>query len=176
MTFTKFLATVSTAALLATPIAAQNAPDTNPAPDTGASAPSAGSQTAENDAVQSGDQDPMPTTFETQVFETADSMNAVLAGQTMDAANPWVGKMVKLNDGNDAGTISEVYVDGAGSATAKVEINEALGVNAQEMLLSLGAGNIEGDEIELAMNKEQFIEQAAMTVGVEPGAEKSVDN
>ncbi|MWB77119.1 hypothetical protein GLS40_03690 [Pseudooceanicola sp. 216_PA32_1] len=189
--FKTLLASVSAAAILATPLAAQVAQDGNQrvgtaqeetmqmdqdtvnrvestevAPDT---APLTGNERV---GVAQEMDDQTPATDSPMTIGTAESLKAEIADSTLNPANAYVGNWVKSSDGAELGQITGVYENPNGTQTAVVALDDTLGLDTDEFLVNMSAQASVDDSITLAQTKLQFMNEVAEIVGTTPVAEK----
>ena len=180
MTFKTILASVSAVALLAGPVAAQTANPVDPAgarPET--QMKSDADTTINNEtAVDAGEnmrtgvpaeQDTASSAMDSPyTIGTTNSLQMELNSDMMVADSPWVGKTVTTADGIPVGSVTEVYTDGT-TDTARVMLDDSLGLDADEFLIQMGSGSTAGD-LTLAQNEVEFKNEMAEIVGTEMGA------
>lgn len=183
MTFSKFLASVSAAALIAAPAMAQQDEtlDRSGTPaeevvdgdentvinneDRGVGDEELGNTRVGEFQADAEDSPAMDSPYQ---IGTVDSFDMELDGSMMVADSPWVGKTVTTADGIPVGSVSEVYSDGE-TATAKVMLDDSLGIDAEEFLVQMGADTPAAD-VELAQNEVEFVTEMRNIVGISPGA------
>ncbi len=187
MTFKTLFATVSTAALLATPLAAQ---------ESGSQIDRAGTPSEE---VVSGDEDTVISNEEQGVgprelgnrrvgdFQYDDSSAAAddspfMIGEVQDvtpdssawmsdAQSRWHGTSVETINGRPLGDVKDVFVDDGGVTYAEVELKEDLGIDsADSVFVAFGADVGDMDGIQLPQTEDEFMTELAERTGLEPRA------
>lgn len=185
--FKALFATVSTAALLATPLAAQTVPadddirsgtpaeqememdqsevnrveDPQVAPDQGIG----GGNERVGVAQEIDDQTPAGPSEMT--IATSESLDAETSGAMLNDSSALIGKWVKSADGAEIGQVKEVYDNANGTTSALVSIDNSLGLDADEFLLNMASAGGADADIMLPQDKDQFVKEVASIAGIE---------
>lgn len=184
MTFNKILASVSVAALLSGPALAQSIATTVDPKGVPAEDLVQGDENTvinnEDAIIESADGANMRTGIPAEealtspagdspyVIGTTTSFEKELAGSSMVSGSPWIGTSVTTADGIPVGSVTEVYSDGA-IATAKVELDDSLGIDTDAFLIKMGVDATAAD-FELAQNEVEFVTEMRNLVGITPAA------
>lgn len=183
-------ASVSTAALLASPLAAQNASGSGSEIDRsgtpGEQVVQQGGDTVVNPETTAVDESksdnmragaPQESTAansamdSTFTVETVDSIDATLSESMMDSSSPWVGKSVTSIDGTPLGTVAGVYTGDSGMSYAEVTLDDKLGIDADSFLIGMAADTDSSmDGIQLPHTQVEFSAELQKKAGLTPGA------
>lgn len=185
MTFKTMLASVSAVALLASPLAAQESEiDRSGTP--GEEVISGDNDTVINNETQEvgpqelGNQrvgdfqyDDYASAADDGPFTvgTVETMPTGYTDDMMAADSPYAGMSVETVDGTPLGTVSNVYMDEAGTSYAEVMLDDSLGIDADSFFVALGADVGEMDGIQLPQTKAEFTANLKEKVGIQPGAD-----
>ncbi|WP_163850437.1 PRC-barrel domain-containing protein [Pseudooceanicola aestuarii] len=192
MTFKTMLASVSTAALLALPVAAQEqiksednvsgvpAEELNQAADSNYSELTDQGAKAEAEAVKQDNPDGVPAeelaagdtapeAMDDYTLGKTDSLDDWIDGATEDTQNAWIGNDVRTSDGVSVGTVDRVYTDGT-TQTAVISLDQTLGLDDDEFLIRMGAASSADSEIMLPIGSVEFKHQYSQIAGLDASA------